>query len=186
MNLRPRPSRPSDGSPGLPTANWVLIVMLMAGLVLLAQGGSQLHWAMASIHWPTAPGVILDSHVQAASGPAAPVYPTDAPSYVATVTYRYYVAGRPYVGHRRQFGEPSLGSRHSAQQIASRYPPGSRVIVHYDPAHVERCVLEAGVSWSQLLPLAIGLLLTTTGGVGVLRLFRTDRAFRLRAVRQVH
>lgn len=186
MSRRPRLSWPSDGSLVSPGVYWVLIVMLMAGLVLIAQGISQLHWAMASVHWPTASGVILDSHVQAVSGPAASVYPTDAPSYAATVTYRYNVAGRLYVGHRRQFGEPSFGSRRSAQQIANRYPPGSRVVVHYDPAHVERCVLETGVSWSQLSTLAISLLLTTTGGVGVLRLFRTGRALRLRAVRQVH
>ena len=66
------------------------------------------------------------------------------------VEYAYVVNGHEYRSRQIQLdGDGDSGSREEAQQVAARYPEGSDVEVHYDPANPSNAALErpAGPAW---------------------------------------
>ncbi len=69
------------------------------------------------------------------------------------VEYAYRVDGRDHHGARIAFGAEVAGGRALAEATTARYPKGSAVTVHYDPANPAFAVLEPRVAfaWSTFL-----------------------------------
>jgi hypothetical protein len=69
------------------------------------------------------------------------------------VEYGYRVGGRDYYGARVAFTPDIAGGRELADATVQRYPKGSPVTVHYDPANPSLAVLEPRVAfaWPTLL-----------------------------------
>ena len=69
-------------------------------------------------------------------------------SYEPVIKYAYHVDGREYQNTRVNFGaRVSSVSKEIAEQRAARYPEGTKVVVHYDPAHASVSVIETGVAF---------------------------------------
>lgn len=88
--------------------------------------------------WASTEGEILTSRVDL-KGPHTSDEDTDC---VATVRYRYAVAGRTYEGERIRLGGRTSTTRRIAEQAVAKYPTGQLVSVFYDPRHPKNAVLE--------------------------------------------
>jgi hypothetical protein len=85
--------------------------------------------------WPTVPGTVEACDVETRETR----YNT---LYAVTARYVYEVAGRSYVGEGIGFRTPLISDKALADRMASKYAPGTKVTVHYDPADPENAVLE--------------------------------------------
>lgn len=109
--------------------------------------------------WQPAPGVILTSEIKEHNT----VDPADASRTIITpiVRYQYTCAGKSFNGYRISFNTVEF-SKAKAQQIVSRYSPGSSVTVYFDPLHPEEAVLERNLRGVNLL-FSTGLVLFALG-----------------------
>jgi hypothetical protein len=78
-------------------------------------------------------------------------------TYAPVVEYRYSVNGVDYVSRQIKLGIVMSSSQSYATKVAARYPKGSDVDVHYDPANPSSAALEnaSGFYWL-LLAVALG------------------------------
>ena len=76
--------------------------------------------------------------------------------YVPVVEYRYRVDDVDYVSRQIKLGVILFADQASATKVAARYPEGSGVDVHYDPANPGSAALENPRGWRWLL-LAVAL-----------------------------
>ena len=67
--------------------------------------------------------------------------------YMPVVEYSYSVGGKAYSSRSIWDGTEVSGSRAYALRIANRYPAGTVVMVHYDPADPRKAALEIGGTW---------------------------------------
>lgn len=120
--------------------------------------------AMESSSWPTAEGIITVSQVSPSTDSEGDV------TYSARVGYTYSlrgsVRGAPYVGSTVSFGNYGSSDPSHAQNIVSRYPIGSLVMVYYDPDDPKTSVLEPGTSLSSFAVAGFGGLFTLIGLAG--------------------
>ena len=136
--------------------------MLVGGFFLTSRIGKPMReQAAASTSWPTTDGRITASRVErvkrAGEGNA---------TYTADITYEYSLDGRGFEGDRVWFGDNYSASDASAFRAAvARYPVGTAVKVHYDPAEPSESVLEPGPTWSGSMLYFIGLGLMAIGGI---------------------
>ena len=92
--------------------------------------------------WPAVEGTIVASSALAAcQGPAA---------FTPRIEYTYEYGGVLRHGTRRDMGAPVCDTEAAATVLAHRYPVGSRVAVHVDPARPEQAVLDTAVSTGPL------------------------------------
>ena len=131
---------------------FLMLVFMAVGVGISIWGWSVLQNARVSESWPATDGEILSSVVREDTD-------EDGTSYFGDVTYRYFVADVAYTSDSVSFGQYG-GERDHAEEIVARYPAGSGVTVHYDPADPETAVLEPGVTWSSYFMLAMGALFT--------------------------
>ena len=108
------------------------------GLFMIKNGRDRRRVGKQSGDWPVADGKILTAVVARKWHPTAGYY------HVPRVHYSYAVAGKQYEGDVicpgiEQFG---LGSELQAHARVDRYPVGSSVSVHYDPANPSLALLE--------------------------------------------
>ena len=114
--------------------------------------------------WPTTEGWIVTSRAEsfvttagsAGHGPKARLYQP-------VVEYRYTVGGHEYHSTMTGFGPAVSEGQSRAEARASRYPEGSTVAVHYDPAAPAIAVIETQVSY----PWLTGLLVVAFAGLAV-------------------
>jgi Protein of unknown function (DUF3592) len=64
------------------------------------------------------------------------------PRNLADVTYAYEVNGTSYESSRIRFGQGRTRFRSQAEELVGRYPAGSDVDVHYNPADPGVAVLD--------------------------------------------
>lgn len=132
-----------------------LIVLATLSAVLGAAAAlytlRQLYWIAASKHWPTAEGKIL---------PSKEMWIDDRPLH-GDIIYEYWIEGRRYLGDTFRFG-------HNPRQVASRYPPGQTVLVHYHPRKPSVAVLEPGGAIIFTLIVVLGALLLFAVGVAII------------------
>jgi hypothetical protein len=125
------------------------LLVMVAGLVLRLRIQANGRKAAA---WPTAPGIVVSSEVVTrAMGGGRVLLPV--------VTYRYEVAGAALESIGLRVGAPALfNSRARAQALADRYPAGSQVTVHYDPASptIAALDLRVGEGYGPLIAYAFG------------------------------
>ena len=89
--------------------------------------------------WPVVPGKIIVSDVekfQDMNERRTRTY------YAPFVEYVYKVDGLEYHGKKIRVAVTTSGDQSAAEKIAARYPLGSIVDVHYDPANPENAALE--------------------------------------------
>jgi hypothetical protein len=120
----------------------MLLLMLWAGRRLSA----------AAARWPQTVGRIVSSSVESyktrtGRGDSG----TGATVYQVVVEYSYRVGNRDYHGTRLSFGGQVSAGRELAEAKAAQYPPGSDVMVHYDPANPSDAVLETTVAFAPLM-----------------------------------
>lgn len=137
-------------------------LMLVGGYFLTYRIGKPLRdRAAASTAWPATEGWITASRVERVKQRGE-----GKETYTADITYEYSVDGRNFEGDRVWFGDDYSASDASAFRAAvGRYPVGSAVKVHYDPAEPAESVLEPGPTWSGSILYFIGLGLMTLGGL---------------------
>lgn len=123
----------------------VIIAASMAVLVLLFFIAS---WRLSrrAAGWPLARGTVLSSgteKVEKHSNGRRTV--THAPA----IEYTYRVNDVDYVSRQVKLGVTMSASRSYAAGVASRYPKGAVIDVHYDPANPSNAALEnpAGTRW---------------------------------------
>lgn len=118
----------------------VLGVVFLALAALMAWGladyVSEIVKASAARAWPTATAKILISRAQTGCSKGSSFYPF--------VKYEYSVALRRYTGNRIAFGHRGCGAAAFAERIASQFPVGATVLVHFNPATPRESVLVAG------------------------------------------
>lgn len=120
-------------------ALFALPVVVMIG-AMIANVGLKMRRAGS---WLQAQGWITRSKLAVRRPPAGNEIGTAV--NVPDVAYSFSVAGRGYQGKRVSFGDIS---GQFTEETVRRYPVGSVVTVHYDPADPTDCVLERGLSVS--------------------------------------
>jgi hypothetical protein len=141
------------------------IMFLLIGLYVQTRGTEADSTVDKAADWPTEFAVISKFDVRQVS-------PLE---YACEAEYVYEVKGRSYRGHRIARGPQDLGinspptyDRATSEQMARRYAPGNKVMIHYDPDRPESAVLEAhGTQTGSALGL-IGALLIILGGCAIL------------------
>jgi hypothetical protein len=93
-------------------------------------------FAVASVGWPTTPGVIKSSDVAA-------YRKQGGRQYEAKVTYDYAVGGKQYVGDRVRFGAHA-GPKAKADDDVAKYAVGAPVKVYYAPRQPQTATLQPG------------------------------------------
>jgi Protein of unknown function (DUF3592) len=68
----------------------------------------------------------------------------------SVIEYSYRVQDRDYHGTRLAFGADVAGPRDLAEKTAARYPVGSKVTVHFDPANPSFAVLDTHIAFAWL------------------------------------
>jgi hypothetical protein len=110
--------------------------------------------------WPTTRGIILSSEVVA-------VPMAGRAMLTPALTYSYQVAGQALESRGLRIGAPPYFSRPAkARALAAKYPVGSQVTVHYDPAAPTRTALDLsiGEGYAALMIYASG---ATVVGLGI-------------------
>jgi hypothetical protein len=139
-----------------------LLIGILAGgfgSILLVLAWRQKRKEDISKTWQPAPGTILTSEIREHNS----VDPADPDRIVTTpiVRYQYTCAGKSFNGYRISFNSMEY-SKAKAQQIVSRYAPGSSITVYFDPLHPEEAVLERNLRGVNLL-FSTGLVLFALG-----------------------
>ena len=133
------------------------------GIVFLVQGWRSFAGARASRHWPTTQGWVVSSELVDSDFDSGT-------GYRPRIVYAYLVGTREYTSELIAFGSENFYTdRKPAKRRVERHPPGSMVLVHYDPADPERAVLDAGLRWQTFIPLVFALLFFGVGGFFALR-----------------
>ena len=138
---------------------WVMILVpFLAGTILFIIALRSLRRARDSFFWPYTNGRVLSSKItirEAESGK-----PGGTTIHVPVIRYNYLVKGREYECKRIQImSDYSSPSEEAVRKLLAKYPPGSEVIVYYDPARPERAVLEKGISRDIYVMMAFSVIL---------------------------
>jgi hypothetical protein len=141
---------------------WGSTYLVFALGCLVAAGGLLLVWrhlrakAAASATWPTAPGTVTQSRID-----AVPDREGDT-LYGPVVQYGYRVGGMDYTAERIGWGGREYNTKEKAEAVCARYPAGQPVAVYYDPQAPSKAVLEpsakGGMSWAPVLAAICGVL----------------------------
>jgi len=118
--------------------------------------------AAASTTWPATDGKITHSELEReeqGGNDKKTLFSKD-------VRYDYVLDGRTLEGNRIWFGDHFSTSDPSAfREAVNRYPVGTAVRVHYDPAEPGVSVLEPGPTWSASLWYLVGIGLMVFGAL---------------------
>jgi hypothetical protein len=98
----------------------------------------ELSRALASRHWPTGEAVILSAAVHERRGSRGRTL------FEPVVQFRYNLQGADALGYRLAFGDVTARSRPDAEQVASRFSPGSIWSVSICERRPELSVIHAG------------------------------------------
>jgi hypothetical protein len=112
-----------------------LALVLMAGL-LFAVARFSMRRLAASTHWPTVPGIVLESAVATTSNGHRQLYRP-------VVRYRYEVDGQRYEGSRIGWGALAGFRKFTrARRLLDGYRPGGTIAVYHDPQRPSLAVLQ--------------------------------------------
>jgi Protein of unknown function (DUF3592) len=148
-------------------ANAPLVVLTSAmGVLVLAFFFAGRRLSKDAAGWPVTRGTVVISSTESVLSADG----RDLVLHAPLVEFTYQVHGREYRSRQVTLGVELSGTQSSAEQIAARYPQGSAVEVHYDPANPSNAVLQvaSSVSWL-LLVLALFCFGVAVAASGVLR-----------------
>jgi hypothetical protein len=137
------------------------------GLVVLLFFIASYRLSRRASDWPLVRGKVLNSgseQVRSTSDSGS-----TRKSYAPVVEYRYRVNDVDYVSRQIKLGVVLSADPAYAAKVAARYPQGSGVDVHYDPANPSNAALEnpSGVHWL-LLAVALGCFGVAAHAAGVI------------------
>ena len=118
------------------SANTIFLLALAGAALLIALALGVLVWRVRRLkravevakRWPTASGRVVGTQIEVRSF-------SRGISYGAIIAYEYDIAGVRYRSHRYSLSGPhyfSFAGR--AKRLLARFPAGTPVTVHYDPA----------------------------------------------------
>lgn len=130
------------------------LVLLAGGTTLIVTQAEDLVRAHLRFRWPSVQGVVTVSKV---AGERA---------FHPHIEYEYSVGGRTY-RDSTTLDLPSFGGRRSkydaAEFVASQYPVGRKVTVHYNPQNPSESNLRVFPSWAVYGKMSVGILLSAFG-----------------------
>ncbi len=154
---------PKAADPDLP------IFIACFGLALLVFFIGMFRYQRRAAHWPSVSGTIVASTVESfrkrlnnsKSG-------TPVTLYRPVVEFVYTVNGHDYRSKQIKLLTEVSGQQSYAEKVAAKYPAGSTVDVHYDPANPGNAALEnpTGMAWI-VLALALGMFALTAYTLGL-------------------
>ena len=101
----------------------------------LAMSVMQMQYAQKSRLWPSVSGLIISSDTIPCKGKGG--------GFMSKVRYKYSVGNKQLEGERIEYGNGCV-SRADADQLTSRFAPGSYIKVHYEDTDVAESVLIVG------------------------------------------
>jgi hypothetical protein len=111
-----------------------------------------------SLEWPHVQGTVTASLVRTSQSDSGG-------SYYPAVDYEYQVGGQKYESSRIGVGGAASVNSLAAEAVVSKYAPGTKVAVYYDPAKPGYAVLEPGANNRLVWSLAAGGLFAFSLGV---------------------
>jgi hypothetical protein len=120
-------------------------LVVLFGLYLFLKGARNVWMALASVKWPTAPGVVVRSETARSVSKATRTSPGSVTFDTQTVI-QYAVNGKDYTTDVLHFGQ-TLGSddKSVAALQRLRYPRGKEVTVSYNPRSPWIAVMKPGL-----------------------------------------
>lgn len=169
----------------------IRLIMIAIGLALVAASAGYYGWASwraaAMGGWPQASGRIISSTISSSGQGRSMRDGNSSPTYHPRVIYTYAVNGHGYRGDRVWLtGYTGSYDIAEAAAVSDAYPPGSAVVVRYNPADPNDAALRiAWPRWEILFITAMGLAWIAFGtlfarGRPVAELSRRDRERRAR------
>lgn len=151
-----------DGNDNAP----VVIFAACFGLVVLLFFVASYRYSRKAADWPMVRGTVLSSgseQVEKRQNGRAQT------CYVPVVEYGYRVRDVDYVSRQIKVGVALSADQAYALRVAARYPQGSTVDVHYDPADPSNAALEnpRGLHWL-LLVVALGCFAIAARAAGII------------------
>lgn len=139
---------------------YIAIFAAFVGLAFLGIGGFSLWEEFSSLHWPSAPGTVVQSEIKR--------WPKKKSEYDyrAQFLYQYQVADKIYTSDRIGTGKNRYKSQLAGEEALASYPVGKRIAVYYHPQHPERALLKTGVRFATLFKACLGIFLLF-GGIGI-------------------
>jgi hypothetical protein len=150
-----RPPKDESDAIAPVVAGFLAAVFCGLGILALSSGAQRMWRGAASEHWPAVEGKVLFSRVNASETRDSNQQrdTTFSPQFV----YTYEVDGVKHFNNRRRFGQIEGSSEDWAEDIATRYPAGKGIRVHYFPADPDVAVLEPGNNSEGLWLPGVGL-----------------------------
>jgi hypothetical protein len=136
---------------------------LVISILLLAFGGFSIFYGIDlarsnSANWPSLPGKIASSWVQA-------TYGEDTDDYYVAVTYTYNTGGADYSS---SFNTSSRTFESDAQADLVNYHPGSEITIYYDPKDPSRSTTSPGeMEFTGVIGIIMGIVFLGMGGNGI-------------------
>jgi len=124
----------------------VMIFASCFGLAVLLFFFAARRRSKQAANWPSVRGKIVSSGIESfkeRNDSRTTTY------YTAAVEFAYQVHGVDFRSRQIKLGVAVSGSQSAAEKVAARYPEGSEVDVHYDPANPSSAALEnpTGFTW---------------------------------------
>lgn len=117
---------------------WLPGVIMLLGSLAVLFGGWQIYLSVRSNAWPHTTGVVTRAYVSPYAG-------NPRGYYQAIVLYRYEVNGTTHESRRIRAVELFSNKPTEMQRLVGAYPPGSEVVVYYDPADPGYALLLPGL-----------------------------------------
>jgi hypothetical protein len=136
----------------MPQAEPVSIFAACFGLLVLLFFLASWRRSRVAANWPMVRGTVLKSGWEKVSSDSD----SKTRSYAPAVEYRYRVNNVDYTSRQIKLGATLSASQAYAEKVAGRYPKGSAIDVHYDPANPSVAALENPTGYHWLL-LAVAL-----------------------------
>jgi hypothetical protein len=125
------------------------IIFMGIGAPMLIYGSNEIYRAKISQSWPTATGQIIYGQVDESTTTREEGRNRrrrTSTTYGARIVFEYEAGGKTRFSNRRRFGELAGADAEWADEIASRYPEGSKLNVFYDPGDPDLAILEPGIN----------------------------------------
>jgi hypothetical protein len=136
---------------------------LVISILLLAFGAFSIFYGINlarsnSANWPSLPGKIASSRVEA-------TYGEDTTDYYVAVTYAYTTGGADYSA---SFNTSNRAFESDAQADLVNYHPGSEITIYYDPKDPSRSTTSPGeMEFTGVIGIIMGIVFLGIGGNGI-------------------
>jgi hypothetical protein len=160
--VAPRGRIPRRRTPMTSNAGRCILAWVFAA-VLLFRGGNALRESFEARSWPSVDAVVTESDARWVEHHRS--VRMSMWTHELHLRYLYSVDGQEYLGTRFSFSAWAANENFNpfSSAIARRFPVGSHIVVHYDPADHSHAVLQPAAGLSAWIALVLGLFLARLG-----------------------